>query len=136
MSENTAYIKVERGSAKSFGMVFAAVFLIVAAFSYISSNTVHYWALIGAVTFATVAVIKPGLLEPLNIVWFKLGMLLGAIIAPLVMMLVYFCAVTPIGLLLRMFGKDPLLLKKDASLKTYWIKREDSSQPSSMKRQF
>lgn len=137
MSENTAYIKIERGSAKNFGIVFATVFLIVAAFLYISSNTIHYWALIAAVTFATVAVIKPRLLEPLNFVWFKFGMLLGAIIAPLVMMLVYFCVVTPTGLLMRMFGKDPLLLKKDASLKTYWITRKnDSNQPSSMKRQF
>ncbi len=118
-------------------MVFAAVFLIIAVFLYISSKTVHYWALIGAVTFATVAVTRPRLLEPLNIVWFKLGMLLGAIIAPLVMMLIYFFVVTPTGFLMRMLGKDPLLLKKNANLETYWIKRENNeNQPSSMKRQF
>lgn len=130
-------MKIERGSARSFGMVFAAVFLIIAVFLYISSKTVHYWALIGAVTFATVAVTRPRLLEPLNIVWFKLGMLLGAIIAPLVMMLIYFFVVTPTGFLMRMLGKDPLLLKKNANLETYWIKRENNeNQPSSMKRQF
>lgn len=137
MSENTAYLKVERGSARNFGIVFSAVFLIVAAFLYVSSNTIHYWPLIVAVSFGVIALIVPKLLDPLNFIWFKFGMLLGAIIAPVVMMLIYFLVVTPTGILLRVFGKDPLLLERDENLSTYWIaKKVDDAQPPSMKRQF
>jgi len=137
MSESTAHIQIERGSARNFGMVFAAVFSMVAVYLFISSKVINYWVLIGALSFFTIAVIRPKLLEPLNFLWFKLGMLLGAIIAPLVMILVYFCVVTPTGLLMRLFGKDPLLLKRDPTAKTHWIERDSSdSRSNSLKNQF
>ncbi|SMF52602.1 hypothetical protein SAMN02745866_03344 [Alteromonadaceae bacterium Bs31] len=137
MSENTAHVKIEMGSARNFGLVFAAFFLGISAFLYFSKNTLNYWVILAALAFVSLAVVKPKLLEPLNILWFKLGMILGAIVAPLVMILIYFLVVTPTGLLMRLFGKDPLLLRKSPGLKTHWIKREkNNSQPSSMKNQF
>ncbi len=118
-------------------MVFATFFVAVAAFIYLSKNTINYWVLLVALSFVATALIKPKLLEPLNFIWFKLGMLLGAIIAPLVMVTIYFLVVTPTGLLMKLFGKDPLILKNSKNTTSHWIKREhNNDQASSMKTQF
>lgn len=137
MSENSAHFKVEKGSARNFGIVFAIIFLLIGAVPYFFSGNLHYWALVVGSIFGLITLFKPALLEPLNTLWFKFGLLLGAIIAPLVMMLVYFLVVTPTGLLLRLFGKDPLRLKKETKSDTYWIPRQvDDENPNSMKNQF
>ena len=137
MSENVSHFKVEQGSERGFGLVFAAVFLIIFLFPLIMRGIAHYWALAIAVAFAIIAFVAPHILKPLNTLWFKFGMLLGAIIAPLVMMAIFFLVVTPIGLLMRLFGKDPLRLKRKGDEKSYWIVRtRDENNPSSMKNQF
>lgn len=136
MSENTAHFKIEKGSSRNFGIVFAVVFLLIAAVPYVLSGKLYWWALVLGVAFGALALMKPTLLEPLNTLWFKFGLLLGAIIAPLVMMLVFFLVVTPTGLLLKVFGKDPLRLKRTKNQDTYWIVRQDTDEQATMKNQF
>jgi hypothetical protein len=137
MSESISHFKIERGSERGFGLVFAAVFLIIFLFFLFMRGAAHYWVLGVAAAFAIIAFVAPRMLRPLNALWFRFGMLLGAIIAPLVMMAVFFLVVTPTGLLMRLFGKDSLRLKRRGDEKTYWIARtRDENNPSSMKNQF
>lgn len=137
MSDNTSHFEVERGSERSFGIVFALVFSLISVFPLFFDGTLIYWALALAIVFALTTWLYPRVLKPLNFLWFKLGMLLGMIIAPLVMMLIYFLVVTPTGLLMRLFRKDLLRMKKDPQQNSYWINRAvDDDQISSMKNQF
>jgi ABC-type uncharacterized transport system permease subunit len=137
MSENVSHFKIETGSERGFGLVFAAVFLIIFLVPLIVRGAAHYWVLSIAAAFAVIALVAPHILKPLNTLWFRFGMLLGAIIAPLVMMAIFFLVVTPTGLLMRLLGKDPLRLKRTGSEKSYWILRtRDENNPSSMKNQF
>jgi peptidoglycan/LPS O-acetylase OafA/YrhL len=139
VSESQSYFEVKRGSERGFGVVFTVVFLVIAFLPLATAGggSVHYWALAVAGVFALITALAPGVLRPLNILWFKLGMLLGAIIAPLVMMVIFYGVVTPFGLAMRAFGKDPLLLKNKSDQNTYWIRREQGELESgSMKNQF
>lgn len=137
MSETTSYSEIKQGSERGFGLVFCVVFLIITGFVYYKSGTINYWLLSVAIAFGLIALTVPKVLKPLNFVWFKFGMLLGHIIAPLVMMIIFFLVVTPIGLLMRVFGKDSLRLKRTLVNNSYWIKREDNPEaPPSMKNQF
>ena len=86
------------------------------------------------IIFLFLGLTKPSVLKPLNTGWIKLGEILGKIIAPIVMLLVFFIVITPIGLMLRLFGKDILGLKFSEKVKTYWITRDKNIGP--MKRQF
>lgn len=134
MSETKSHINVKRGSDKNFGMVFATVFAIVALWPLVSGGSPRWWLLAIAVVFLLVTFIHPALFHRPNILWFKFGILLGAIIAPLVMILVYIIAVAPIGVLMRLTGKDLLSLKIDPDAKSYWVERNDTK--GSMKDQF
>lgn len=134
MSEFESHIEVIGGSEKGFGIVFAVVFSLIGLYPLISGNDCHYWALGVAATFLALAYFAPKLLSAPNRLWFKLGILLGSIIAPLVMGLVYFTTIAPIGLIMRLFGKDLLKQKLDKNAKSYWIKREHPV--STMKDQF
>jgi len=129
---------VKMGSERSFGFVFAGVFIAVAAYGYFmkeSPNAV-YWA--GAsVIFLFLALVAPGLLKPLNIAWFKFGQILHKIINPLVMGLIFFVVLTPIALIMKAAGKDPLRLKRHHETKSHWIKRDPPGPaPDSLKKQF
>lgn len=137
MSEATSYTEIKMGAERSFGWVFCGVFLLITAFVYYKTASLNYWLLGISVTFGLITVFSPALLKPLNYLWFKFGMLLGHIIAPLVMMLIFFAVITPIGLLMRVFGKDSLRLKRNPELTTYWIERsKEVDSQSSMKNQF
>lgn len=128
---------VKAGSERAFGLVFAAVFILVGLWPLISAGGVRVWALAVAALFAAAAVFAPGILKPLNRVWFLFGKLLHAIVNPLVMALLFFVTVTPIALLMRVAGKDPLRLKFDRAAKSYWIERTPPGpEPDSMRRQF
>ena len=95
------------------------------------------WSLIGSVVFFALALFFPIALKPFNIAWFKFGMLLGAIIQPIVMALIFYLVVTPTGIIMRVFGKDLLNKKLDAEQQSYWIERDQESHPmGSMKNQF
>lgn len=128
---------VRIGSERSFGFVFATVFGIIGGLPLLDGGAVRWWALGVAALFLAAALFRPSLLGPANRAWFRLGMLLGAVVTPVVMALVFFLAVTPTALLLRLFGKDPLNRRFDPSAESYWIARDpDSDARSSMKNQF
>ena len=134
MSETISHILTEQGSEKSFGVVFAIVFLIVGLYPLISSEDFRVWALVVAAIFLLLAFLSPKILALPNRLWFKFGILLGAIVAPIVMTLVYFITVLPIGLIMRFLGKDLLKQKLDKNVKSYWIERNEPI--GSMKNQF
>ena len=129
--------KTKMGSEKSFGVVFAVVFGIIGCLPLLHGGGVHLWAFPIALAFLTAAYVRPAVLKPLNKIWFKFGLLLHKIISPVIMALVYAVTMIPAGLIMRVAGKDPLRLKKDASKKSYWIVREPAGPaPDTMKQQF
>ena len=134
MSETTSHMSTEQSSPKSFGIVFSIVFLIVALYPKTNSEDIHLWAVIVSAIFLLLAFVAPQILELPNKLWFKFGLLLGSIIAPIVMVLVYFLTVLPTGLIMRFLGKDLLNQKLDKNAKSYWIKRSEPI--GSMKNQF
>lgn len=134
MSDHQANVAVRMGSERGFGFVFSAVFLLIALWPLTGGGHLRWWALAVAAAFLAVTLIAPHLLAPLNRLWFRLGTLLGAVIAPIVMALVYFVAFVPIGLLLRVMGKDLLKTRRQPQLDSYWLEREQP--PGSMRRQF
>jgi len=134
MSENISHIETEKSSEKSFGVVFSIVFLIFALYPLTSSASIHIWALAVSAIFLLFAFLAPTILILPNKLWFKFGMLLGSIVAPIVMLLVYCIAVLPIGLIMRLLGKDLLKQKLDKNAKSYWIERREPI--GSMKNQF
>ena len=121
------------GSNRSFGILFSIVFAIIAFWPTINGNPLRLWSIPISVIFLVLGLLNSKLLSPLNIVWIKFGELLGRIIAPIVMAIIYFIIVTPIGLFMRLIGKDLLNIKFSKS-NTYWIKRE--KKVGSMKKQF
>ena len=125
--------EVKIGSNKSFGIVFFIVFLIIAAYPLLSQNEVRLWSLIISIIFLILGLLNSKLLTPLNKIWFKFGLLLGKVVSPLVMGLIFFFVVTPIGILMRMLKKDLLNLKFNKKT-TYWIEKSDPK--SKMKNQF
>ena len=134
MSETTSHITTERSSPKSFGVVFSIVFLIVALYPLINSEGLRIWALSVSAIFLLLAFTAPKILNLPNKLWFKFGILLGSIIAPIVMALVYFITVLPTGIIMRLLGKDLLKQKLDKNTKSYWIERKEPMGP--MKNQF
>jgi predicted membrane metal-binding protein len=134
VSERNSHIEIQVGSERSFGLVFAFVFALIGLYPLLKDGDVHLWALVLSAVFGLLGIFAPRVLAIPNRLWFKLGMLLGAIVAPIVMALVYLLTVLPIGLCFRLLGKDLLNRKLDRDAKSYWIERE---QPvGSMKDQF
>ena len=125
--------KIKISSNKSFGIVFFAFFLIISLFPLFKYGNIRIWAIIPAIIFLILGLLNSPILSPLNKIWFKFGILLGNVISPIVMGIVFFAVVTPTSLIMRMFGKNLLGLKKD-NKKSYWIER--SPIKSKMKNQF
>ena len=124
---------IKIGSNKSFGIVFFFVFLIVGIYPILKGNEPHYWSIIISVIFLILGLLNSIYLTPLNKLWFKFGILLGQIISPIVMGVVFFIVVTPIALIMKILNKDVLNLNKN-NKKTYWIEYKNKS--SKMKNQF
>ena len=120
-------------SNRNFGIVFFVVFLLISIWPIIDGHSLRIWSLIISFTFLFLGLLNSKILSPLNLLWIKFGEILGKMIAPLVLSIVYFIVITPIGLLLRIFGKD-LLGIKFLKKKSYWIKRDKDL--GSMKNQF
>mgnify|MGYP001472983053 FL=1 len=124
---------IKIGSNRSFGIVFFIVFFLISIYPLVNSESIRIWSLIISIIFLTLGAINSKLLSPLNKVWFKFGLLLGRIISPIVMGIIFFLVVTPIALLMRLLKKDLLNLKFSKN-NTYWI--EKSGPKSKMKNQF
>lgn len=125
---------VQMGSERSFAFVFAAFFLIVAVWPLLHGGSPRIWALAVAVLLAAVGWFVPRLLRPFNVAWFHLGIWIGKFTTPILMVLVFALAVVPTGMLLSLFGKDPMRRRIDRAAGSYWLKREQ--QPGTMKAQF
>ena len=121
-------------SNRNFGVVFFIVFLVLGFWPAKSGGEINIFLILISFIFLFLAITKSKLLTPLNKLWFKFGVKLGAIIAPIVMSVVFFLVVTPIGIIMKIFGKDLINKKINKDTKTYWINRKKST--SSMKRQF
>ena len=124
---------IKISSNRSFGIVFFIVFLLISIYPAINDKDIRVWSLIVSSIFLILGLINSNILTPLNKIWFKFGILLGSFVSPIVMGIVFFLVVTPTSLLMRIFGKDVLKLKKNNS-KSYWI--EKSGPKSRMKDQF
>ena len=126
-------IKKNLPSNKSFGIVFFLFFLIIAMYPLTNGIEIREWSLIISLIFLILGLINSQILTPLNKLWFKFGIFLGKIISPLIMGIIFFLVVTPIGLLMRLLGKDILSLKYSKN-QSYWI--DNKSPKNKMKKQF
>ena len=125
-------IKINKKNNITFGILFFIFFLIIGFFPLVSVGVIRFWPVILSLVFLIITIIRPNLFTFLNRSWIQFGIFLGKIISPIVMGLVFFIVVTPIGILVRILKKDVMGLKRGAS--SYWINREDKLQ--SMKKQF
>ena len=124
----------KKSSNKSFGILFFVVFLGLGLWPLTNDNNPNVYLIIISIIFLILGLLNSKLLSPLNLFWIKFGELLGKIIAPIVMAIIYFFILTPISLTVRLFGKDLLSLKFSKEIKTYWIKRKKDL--GSMNKQF
>ena len=124
---------IKPGTNKGFGIVFFIVFFLISIYPLIYGKKLIIWSLIVSFVFLVLAIFKPGLLAPLNKLWFRFGILLGKVISPLLMGIIFFFMVTPIGFLMKILKKDLLNLKFNRD-KSYWI--ENKGPKSKMKNQF
>ena len=127
------YKDINIGSNRSFGIVFFVVFLIIGLWPLINNGDIRNWSVIISAIFLVLGLLNSKVLTPLNKAWFRFGIFLGNFIAPIVMAIVYFLVVTPIGILMKIVKKDLINLKKNTN-KTYWIEKKEIK--SSMKKQF
>jgi hypothetical protein len=116
---------MKKSTEKSFGIIFSTIFLLIGLWPLLNSNGIRVWSIIIAFIFLSLAYLKPELLKPLNHAWIKLGEFIGKIIAPIVMGLIFFTILTPISFLVRVLGKDLLMLKFSKN-NSYWIKRRNN----------
>ncbi len=129
--------KIKTSSDRTFGVVFAVVFAVIALWPYLHGNGMRWWSLAVAAAFLVIALVSPALLAPLNRVWTRFGLLLHKVTNPVIMGLVFYVAVTPTAWIMRALGKDPLRRTIDRSAASYWILREPPGPaPDSIKHQF
>ena len=129
--------RVEGSSDRTFGLVFAALFVLIAVWPLIHSLSPRWWAGAIAAAFAIIAVVKPALLAGLNRLWTKLGILLGKVVSPIALGILYYGVLFPLGVVMRLTGQDPLRLKRDGAATSYWISRKPPGPPpDSMTNQF
>tara|TARA_B100000902_G_C26642507_1_gene589808 strand:- start:92 stop:466 length:375 start_codon:yes stop_codon:yes gene_type:complete len=124
---------MKANSERSFGIVFFIVFILIGLWPILNNQEIRVWSVIISLFFLILGIFNSPILKPLNIIWYKFGVLLGMLIAPIFIGVVYFLVVTPTGIIMRLLGKDLINLKKNNN-KSYWIKKTDSK--TIMKNQF
>tara|TARA_B100001175_G_scaffold90160_1_gene76005 strand:+ start:494 stop:877 length:384 start_codon:yes stop_codon:yes gene_type:complete len=124
---------IKISSNKSFGFVFFVVFFIIAIYPLINEGELRVWSLVVSLVFLILGLMNSKILFPLNKIWFKFGIFLGKILSPIIMGIIFFLVVTPIGLIMRLLGKDVINLKYNNN-KSYWIEKKGPK--SKMKNQF
>lgn len=128
---------VEGSSNRSFGFVFAVVFLVITVWPMLSGGAPRVWALVVSALFLLVALVRPAWLAVLNRWWMQLGLLLGKIVSPVALGLLFFLVFAPLGAVMRWTGQDPLRLKLEPRADSYWIPRDPPGPPpQSMTNQF
>ena len=126
--------KIKMSSNRSFGLVFFFVLIIIGLWPLKNNGDLRIYFIVLSIPFLILGLINSKLLNPLNLLWFKFGILIGSFIAPIVMGIIFFLVVTPTGLLMKMFGKKMLDEPFDKSKKSYWI--NCNKQANSMRKQF
>lgn len=134
MLDNQQHKKIRMGSERNFGYVFCLVFAAIGLWPLTTGGEVSIWALIVALVIGIITTVVPRALTPLNYLWFKFGLLLGVIVSPIVMAIIFFLVITPIGLIMRATGNGLLREKIDKQANNYWIERK--VMVGSMKNQF
>lgn len=128
---------VEGSSDRSFGFVFAVVFTLIGLLPLLKGGATRWWAIGIALVFAVIAAVKPSLLAGFNRQWTKLGILLGKVVSPIALGIMFYFVFAPVGLLMRLSGKDPLRLKREADAASYWIQRQPPGpSPDSLTNQY
>ena len=125
--------KIEIPSNKSFGVVFFVVFFLIGIYPLLDQNHVKTWSIFISLIFLFLGLINSNLLTPLNKIWTKFGLLLGTLISPIIMAIIFFIVVTPIGMIMKILKKDLINLKKN-NISSYWVKKKKYN--NSMKDQF
>lgn len=129
--------EVKGGSDRGFGFTFAIVLSLFALWPLVHHRPMRLWALALGALFLIVTLVKASVLAPLNRIWIRFGALLNRIVSPIISGLVFYLAVTPMALIMRWSGKDPLRLRLDPGSQSYWIKREPPGpDPATMIHQF
>ncbi len=116
--------QIKASSNRVFGLIFSSVFALIALYPLLGGGTVRLWSLVVSGVFLMLGLAVPSVLAPANRLWTKFGELLHRIVSPVALGAVFYLAVLPTGLMLRLFGKDPLRLKIDRNASSYWIRRE------------
>ena len=124
---------IKIGSNRSFGFVFFVVFLLISIYPFLKDGDIRLWSLIISIIFLFLGLLNSRVLSPLNKLWFRFGLLLGKIISPIIMGIIFFLVVTPIAIIMRLFKKDILNLEFKEN-NTYWI--DKTGPKSKMKNQF
>ena len=127
------YKDIKIGSNRSFGVVFFVVFLLIGLWPILKGNELRIWAIVISLIFLILGILNSKILTPFNKVWFRFGIFLGNFISPIIMGIVFFLVVTPTGLIMKLFRKDLINLRKNNS-STYWIEKKGPK--SKMKNQF
>ena len=125
--------EIKISSNRNFGVVFFVVFFLIALYPLTYDEGIRTWSIIISLFFLILGLLNSKILNPLNKLWFKFGIILGKIISPLIMGIIYFLVVTPTGLIMRLLRKDILNLKYKKD-KSYWIKKNEKK--NNMKNQF
>ena len=124
---------IKISSNKSFGIVFFIVFLLISFYPLLDNESIRLWSFVVSLIFLILGILNSKILSPLNRAWFKFGVLLGKVISPIIMGIIFFLVVTPTGFIMRLLGKDVLNLKS-SNIQSYWI--EKTGPKSKMKNQF
>ena len=125
--------EIKLSSNRNFGIVFFVVFFLIALYPLTYDGGIRRWSIIISLIFLILGLLNSKILNPLNKLWFKFGIILGKIISPLIMGIIFFLVVTPTGLIMRLLRKDILNLKYNKD-KSYWIKKDEKK--NNMKNQF
>ena len=120
---------VKPGSERAFGLVFACAFLLLALWPLLEGASPRHWAMTVAAVFALLAWLAPRVLAPLNLLWFRFGELLHRIVSPIALGVIFFGVITPYALVMRLFGRDELRLRKRSARPSYWVRREPPGPP-------
>jgi len=130
-------VEIRRSSDRSFGLVMATFFLLVALWPLVRGGALRPWPLAAAIILGAIALARPSTLGPANRAWTRLGLLIQMVVSPVVLGLLFFVALTPIALLMRVLGRTPLNLGFDRAARSYWIdRRPPGPAPDSMRQQF
>lgn len=139
-TEHQEHHEIESSSDRSFGLTIGGILLLIEAYRLWSSgalDTLGIVLLVIALPLLVFGLVYPKVLAPLNKAWTKLGLIMFKVVNPIIMFAVYVLTIVPIGLIMKMVGKDPLHVKLDKSAKSYWVERNPSGpSPDSMKNQF